>query len=360
MVKRFCAEEALRKLWNIPLVESEDENLRENNSTDEESTNEEDAINENSSIGDDHSDQGSGDHEESGGSEEEDEGDENNITDTNGHSEEEDTNVIGDVEWKKLKTGGNNQFIRGRTPAANVFKEAVGTKSASMKKIISELDAFFLFIDESILRYIFNCTKNHATDTNVLQNFSIEVLKKYIGLELARGVYGKNHSVKLLWSKDFGVPIFPKTMSRNRFYEITTHLRFDEKQTRSHRMKDDPFTHIRKVMDDVVANFKKNFVPGFSVCVDEQLMPLKCRCKFIVFMPNKPDKFGMKFWLLVDNDTKYVYNVLPYLGIIEKDARQGQRLSDYVVKQLVEPLKKKHIISPVTIFSRALTSHTPC
>ena len=94
-------------------------------------------------------------------------------------------------------------------------------------------------------------------------------------------------------------------------------------------------------MNDVVANFKKNFVPGWSLCVDKQRMPLKCRCKFIVFMPNKPDKFGMKFWLLVDNDTKYVYNILPYLGILEKDERQGQRLADYVVNLLVEPLKKR-------------------
>ena len=138
-----------------------------------------------------------------------------------------------------------------------------------------------------------------------------------------------------------GINLFSNTMSRQCFTKILHHLRFDEKQTRSFRLKEDPFTHVRKVFDDVVTNCKKHFVPGFSVCIDEQWMPLKCRCKFIVFMPNKPDKFGMKFWFLVDNSTKYVYNVIPYLGSIEKDERQGEKLADYVVKRLIAPLSKK-------------------
>jgi len=31
-------------------------------------------------------------------------------------------------------------------------------------------------------------------------------------------------------------------------------------------------------------------------------------------MPNKPDKFGIKFWLASDVETKYVVNGFPYLG----------------------------------------------
>ena len=31
-------------------------------------------------------------------------------------------------------------------------------------------------------------------------------------------------------------------------------------------------------------------------------------------MANKPDKFGIKFWLLVDAQTKYLCNGKPYLG----------------------------------------------
>jgi len=53
----------------------------------------------------------------------------------------------------------------------------------------------------------------------------------------------------------------------------------------------------------------------------EQLLPLKARCGFTVFMPNKPDKYGLKFWLLCEVNSKYVVNIMPYLGAQEKAAR---------------------------------------
>ena len=31
-------------------------------------------------------------------------------------------------------------------------------------------------------------------------------------------------------------------------------------------------------------------------------------------MPNKPDKFGIEFWMAVDAETKYLYSSFPYLG----------------------------------------------
>ena len=52
-------------------------------------------------------------------------------------------------------------------------------------------------------------------------------------------------------------------------------------------------------------------------------------------MPNKPDKFGIKFWLAVDVDTKYILNVIPYLG--KKESRApSQRLFDGVVMNLMQ------------------------
>ena len=52
--------------------------------------------------------------------------------------------------------------------------------------------------------------------------------------------------------------------------------------------------------------------------VDEQLIPLKSRCSFVTFMPNKPDEYGVKFWVLADVETKYVSYIDVYLGVQEK------------------------------------------
>ena len=78
------------------------------------------------------------------------------------------------------------------------------------------------------------------------------------------------------------------------------------------------------------------YTPNFSLTIDEQLMPLKTRCRLITYMPNKPDKYGIKFWMCVDNQTKYVYNVLPYLGAHDRFARGVNSLAQDVVLRLLD------------------------
>lgn len=52
------------------------------------------------------------------------------------------------------------------------------------------------------------------------------------------------------------------------------------------------------------------------------------------YMPNKPDKFGIKFWILTDLETKYCLNIMPYLG---KDETRVDNLGTHVVMQLMQP-----------------------
>ena len=78
------------------------------------------------------------------------------------------------------------------------------------------------------------------------------------------------------------------------------------------------------------------YQPGPNIVVDEQLFPSKARCRFTQFMASKPDKYGQKFWMAVDNDSKYLINSFPYLG--KDDERlEGDRLGDCVMKKLVAP-----------------------
>ncbi|KAJ8892572.1 hypothetical protein PR048_005153 [Dryococelus australis] len=61
----------------------------------------------------------------------------------------------------------------------------------------------------------------------------------------------------------------------------------------------------------------------------------KARSKFTHYMSSKSDKFGIKFWLAADVDTKYLSNGFPYLG--KDDNRPpNQSLSEHVMK-LIAP-----------------------
>jgi len=88
------------------------------------------------------------------------------------------------------------------------------------------------------------------------------------------------------------------------------------------------------VLTRFVENSQKAFVPEESLTIDEQLFPTKARCRFTQYMGSKPDKFGIKFWILADLNTKYCLNMIPYLG---KDEQRTQNLGTHVVMKLTEP-----------------------
>ena len=116
--------------------------------------------------------------------------------------------------------------------------------------------------------------------------------------------------------------------------EIKKYIRFGTRSTRSERLKDDKFCIMSFVLSRFVANSQRSYIPEESLTIDEQLFPTKARCRFTQYMPNKPDKFGIKFWVLADVNTKYCLNVMPYLG---KDEARVSSLGTHVVMSLMEP-----------------------
>ena len=80
--------------------------------------------------------------------------------------------------------------------------------------------------------------------------------------------------------------------------------------------------------------------PGENVTIDEQLFPTKSFCWFTQCMPNKPDKFCIKFWSAVDVESKYILKAIPYL---EKDESRPstQKLSGNVVMTLIKTFTGK-------------------
>nr|CAH7718925.1 unnamed protein product [Callosobruchus chinensis] len=57
-------------------------------------------------------------------------------------------------------------------------------------------------------------------------------------------------------------------------------------------------------------------------------------------MPSKPDKYGIKYWLLCDAQTRYILSGIPYLGK-DETREQGVSLGTHVVLQLARPFLDK-------------------
>lgn len=77
-----------------------------------------------------------------------------------------------------------------------------------------------------------------------------------------------------------------------------------------------------------------------SFATNQVLCPTKARCSLIQYIASKPDKFGIKFWIAADVDSKYMLNAVPYLGK-DETRLSGQRLVDNVVLKLAEPFLGK-------------------
>ena len=111
-----------------------------------------------------------------------------------------------------------------------------------------------------------------------------------------------------LWTEHWRVPLCKSAMSRNRFCEILLFLRFDVKSNRSHRLQTDNFALLSEVWAHFTDNCCALYKPEPFITVDEQLFPSKARCPFTQYMTSKPDKFGQKYRLAVDKESKYVIN----------------------------------------------------
>ncbi|XP_058873952.1 piggyBac transposable element-derived protein 4-like [Acipenser ruthenus] len=227
----------------------------------------------------------------------------------------------------------------GRRAAQNVLTETSGPTPYAKRNINSILSAFHLLIDMRMLHHIQRCTvaEAHRIQNDDSWAMSLEELEAFIAILYVRGAYGgKSLYLESLWSTQWGIAFFIETMSRNRFREILRFLSFDFRGTRRARLQTDKFALASEIWNGFIENSIACYKPGENLTVDEQLFSTKARCRWTQYMPNKPDKFGIKFWLAVDVDSKYVVNGYPYLGK-DDTCPAGQRLGDNVVLRLMEP-----------------------
>lgn len=141
---------------------------------------------------------------------------------------------------------------------------------------------------------------------------SIEETKALFGLLYYAGVLKASHlNAEELWEE---VQLFKCVTSLQRFRFLLRMLRFDDKNTRVQRLEVDKLAPFREVFDFVVKKCQANFSAGEYITIDEMLWAFRGRCRFRQYMRNKPAKYGLKVFSLVDSKTFYVINMEVYLG----------------------------------------------
>lgn len=150
---------------------------------------------------------------------------------------------------------------------------------------------------------------SYTKDTNNVEMMALFGLLYYAGVKKLNGVFTKE-----LFDKDNGIPIFRATMPEARFRFLLNSLRFDDKDTRAERREIDKLAAFRDVFERSINKMKKLYVPSEYTTIDEQLVGFRGRCPFKMYIPSKPDKYGIKIVMCCDAKTAYVLDAEVYIG----------------------------------------------
>ena len=101
-------------------------------------------------------------------------------------------------------------------------------------------------------------------------------------------------------------------MTKRRFETILRFIRFDDIDTRQKRRHNDKFAALRKIFTLFESTLRAPYKPSEFLTIDEQLSPYHGKCPFRQFMPSKPAKYGIKWWVLCDALNFYVLNIKIY------------------------------------------------
>ena len=201
-------------------------------------------------------------------------------------------------------------------------------------------------LQEIVLRTNEKIRKNAASYSEKnkykVKDTTIQELSAFFGLLYLAGFYrsGRQNLDDLWATYDTGVMKFRKTMPLYRFRFLLASLRFDDSQTRPERQKFDKLAAIRTIFDQFTSQCKIVYSPSEYLTIDEQLQSFRGRCLFRQYIPNKPSKYGIKIFALVDAKCFYTVNEEVYVGSQPAGPFKQSNSSEEIVIRLIEPISK--------------------
>lgn len=175
---------------------------------------------------------------------------------------------------------------------------------------------------------------SYSADTKFTGLTDATETRALIGLLYISGQQKDNHlNTKEMWSP-FGASIYRAIMSEVRFRFLINCLRFDDKDLRD---REDKFAPVRGLWEKFICQCTASYTPHEYCTIDEQLLSFKGRCPFLVYIPSKPDKYGMKIVCMCDARTYYMLTAISYIGK-ENRGPNPLQLPTYYAKVLSEPI----------------------
>jgi len=229
--------------------------------------------------------------------------------------EDDDVEEVTSAKWKRETE--NSKF----SPRVPAFRDDLPRFNGQTTAETTPFEILKTFLDSRIIQSVLHQTNLRAqqiqrSNPNTLKTWTVleeNELWVFLALQLLIGIV-KKPQIKDYWSTDelIETPIFAKTMSRNRFEEILRCLHFSDNENPPQGQ-----TRLWKLgnfLPCLIKNFEACINPGEFLCVDESLLDFKGRLAFLQYNPLKRSRFGIKYFALVDCETKLLVKMIVYLG----------------------------------------------
>jgi hypothetical protein len=247
----------------------------------------------------------------------------------------------------------NPQAVPSKTKSKNIIKTFPGPKGPA-RESSNELESFLNIISLDMIDNIVKYTniyiaKKRAENiqTSRPRDYSdtsrSEIMALLGVLFLIAVKKGNRTNVLEMWSTDgTGMTILRANFSSRRFLFLMRAIRLDDITTRSVRQTTDKLAAVREFHSSFVANCQNSYHPGEFVTIDEMLVAFRGRCGFVQYMPQKPAKYGLKFYAMCDSRTFYTFNMEIYSGKQKEGPFFNSNKPMDIVKRLIVPIKRSH------------------
>lgn len=232
----------------------------------------------------------------------------------------------------------------------------------------TEFDCFSVFFPDSFWKLLKEETNRYASQMKakqarqvvlkpgcMLYNWkpvTLREMKNFLAIVIHMTLVEKE-SFDSYWStrEIIQTPFPKKIMTRSRFRAIYSCLHLNDNSKYIPRGQEgyDAFFKLRPYFEELSNLCQMTFSPDEELTIDEGTCGFRGKVHFRVYNKDKPDKYGMKIYMLCDAKTGYILKMVPYVG----DSKTTQS----IIMELCEPyIGKWHTIymdrfftSPTTI-----------
>ncbi|KAG0431254.1 PiggyBac transposable element-derived protein 4 [Dictyocoela muelleri] len=150
--------------------------------------------------------------------------------------------------------------------------------------------------------------------TPIIKLVSHSELKTFVAINIYMGI-DKKPELKNYWIKctnTYGSKFVQQNMSYSRYTEINKCLSLSSIKKGFKHEKRDIDDSTKKIINYLNELFNSLYSPNQELSIDEGICKYQGRYSFKTYMPNKPIKVGMKFYILADSKTSFVLNFRLY------------------------------------------------